>query len=111
MKDAYGKRLGECLSRADRALGDSSRSIHRICPILEYTMEMHARCFVSQLVGKMYSDRFTNVGPNRWNGPLIIDANDRSFMQTVGILVYPSNVPVIDSSKYTYAMRQDNEEK
>ena len=54
----------------------------------------------------MYDDLFTNIGPDCWNRPLIIDAYDRSFLKTIRVPVHPSNIPIIDSTKYTNAVDQ-----
>lgn len=54
----------------------------------------------------MYSDLFTNVGFDCWQWPLMIDANYRSLEQTIRIPIHPSNVPVVDGSTDTVAVRQ-----
>ncbi len=72
-------------------------------------MEMHTCCLVSQLVGQVHSDLFTNVGPDCWYRPLIVDSYHRSFVQTIRIPVDPSDVPVVDSSRYIDAIGQGNE--
>ena len=54
----------------------------------------------------MYDNLFTNIGSDGWNRPLIVDAYDRSFPKTIRVPVHPSNIPVVDSTKYTNAMDQ-----
>ena len=74
-------------------------------------MEMQACCLVAQLVGQMHSDLFPNVGCDCWKWPLIVEAYDRSCVQTIRVPVDPSNVPVIHSSRYAHDLRQGSEKK
>lgn len=59
----------------------------------------------------MNGDLFSNVGTDCWNRPLIVDAYDGSFVQTVRVPVHPGNIPIIDRSKYTDAVDQDSKNR
>lgn len=54
----------------------------------------------------MHSNLFTNIGHDCWDWPLIVDADDRSCVQTIWVPVDPSDIPIVDSSIYANAVGQ-----
>ena len=57
----------------------------------------------------MHSDLFADVSRDCRDWPLIVDADDRPFMQTIGVPVDPGDIPVVDSSRYAKTVAQANE--
>ena len=62
-------------------------------------MEMEARCLIAQLIGQVHCYLLTNLSFDCWDWPLVVDAYDRSFVQTIRIPIDPSHIPFIDSRK------------
>lgn len=57
----------------------------------------------------MDSDLFTHVGCDCRDWPLIVDAYDRSLVQTIRVPTDPSDIPIVDSSRYVNAVGQGSE--
>ena len=72
-------------------------------------MEMDAGRLVPKLIGQAHSDLFADTSRDCRDWPLIVDANDRSLLQTIGIPVDPGDVPIVDSSRYAKSVAQANE--
>ncbi len=59
----------------------------------------------------MHGDLLTNAGSDGWEWPLSIDANDRSFVQTIRVAIDPSNIPVVDSSQHVHTVDQNSKNR
>ena len=71
---------------------------------------MNACRLIAQLVGQMHGDLLTNVGPNCWHWPLIVNSYDWSFIETIRVPIDPGDVPIIDSSIHVRSVGCHEEE-
>ena len=59
----------------------------------------------------MHSNLLADVGPDCWDRPLIVDAYDRSWVQTIRVTIHPSNIPIVYSSEHNNAVGQGSEKR
>lgn len=102
-QQSYLEDLSKSFSWADLTLGYPGWAIHGVSSVLEEAMEMQASALITELIGKVYRNLFTNVGGDSWRRPLPIDSNHRPLLQAIRICRKPANVPVVRDSRYATA--------
>ena len=56
---------------------------------------MKTRALVSELIVDIDNYSITNIRSHGWDGPLVVDTNDRPLVHTIGICLHPSNVEIV----------------
>lgn len=107
----YDEVIGESVPRSDGALGETGWAIHRVGPVLEQAMKVHARRFVDQAILQVDNNAFSDLGFDGRKRPLIVDADDRPRLQAIRVAVDPGQFPIVRDSKHACGLSQGGKQR
>ena len=69
-------------------------------------MEVQTGGLIAEIIGKVYSDLFTDIRSESWRGPLPINCDYWPLVQAIRILGEPTNIPIVRSSRHADAVNK-----